>query len=185
MKEAIKSDVKERMEKAISSLKKELSSIRAGRANPSLLDKIVVEYYGANTPLNQLANITTPDPRTLIIQPWDKSVASEIEKAILKSELGLTPNNDGVVIRINIPSLTEERRKELVKLVKKTGEESKVAIRNIRRDGNDELKKIEKSGEISEDDSRRTQEEIQKLTDKYIDEIDKIVSHKEDEIMEV
>lgn len=185
MKEAIKSDVKERMEKAISSLKKELSSIRAGRANPSLLDKIVVEYYGANTPLNQLANITTPDPRTLIIQPWDKSVASEIEKAILKSELGLTPNNDGVVIRINIPSLTEERRKELVKLVKKTGEDSKVAIRNIRRDGNDELKKIEKSGEISEDDSRRTQEEIQKLTDKYIDEIDKIVSHKEDEIMEV
>lgn len=185
MKEAIKSDAKERMEKAISSLKKELSTIRAGRANPSLLDKIVVEYYGAQTPLNQLANITTPDPRTLIIQPWDKSVASEIEKAILKSELGLTPNNDGVVIRINIPSLTEERRKELVKLAKKTGEESKVAIRNIRRDGNDELKKIEKSGEISEDESRRTQDEIQKLTDKYIDEVDKVVSHKEDEIMEV
>lgn len=185
MKEAIKSDAKERMEKAIGSLKKELSTIRAGRANPSLLDKIVVEYYGAHTPLNQLANITTPDPRTLIIQPWDKSVASEIEKAILKSELGLTPNNDGVVIRINIPSLTEERRKELVKLVKKTGEESKVAIRNIRRDGNEELKKIEKSGEISEDESRRTQDEIQKLTDKYIDEVDKLVSHKEEEIMEV
>lgn len=185
MKEAIKSDAKERMEKAIGSLKKELSTIRAGRANPSLLDKIVVEYYGSNTPLNQLANITTPDPRTLIIQPWDKNVASEIEKAILKSELGLTPNNDGVVIRINIPSLTEERRKELVKLVKKTGEESKVAIRNIRRDGNEELKKIEKSGEISEDESRRTQDEIQKLTDKYIDEVDKLVSHKEEEIMEV
>lgn len=185
MKETIKNDAKERMEKAISSLKKELSTIRAGRANPSLLDKIVIEYYGAQTPLNQLANITTPDPRTLIIQPWDKSVAGEIEKAILKSELGLTPNNDGVVIRINIPSLTEERRKELVKLVKKTGEESKVAIRNIRRDGNDELKKIEKSGDISEDESRRTQDEIQKLTDKYIDEVDKVVGHKEEEIMEI
>jgi len=185
MKEAIKNDAKERMEKAIGSLKKELSTFRAGRANPSLLDKIVVEYYGAQTPLSQLANITTPDPRTLIIQPWDKNVASEIEKAILKSELGLTPNNDGVVIRINIPTLTEERRKELVKLVKKTGEESKVAIRNIRRDGNDDLKKIEKSGEISEDESRRTQDEIQKLTDKYIDEVDKVVSHKEAEIMEV
>lgn len=183
--EAIKSDTKERMEKAIVSLRKELAAIRAGRANPSLLDKIIVEYYGTQTPLNQLANITTPDPRTLIIQPWDKSGTSDIERAILKSELGITPNNDGVVIRINIPALTEERRKELVKLVKKTGEEGKVAIRNIRRDGNDDLKKFEKTGDVSEDESRWTQEEIQKITDRYIEEIDKLVTNKENEIMEV
>lgn len=185
MSQTVKMDSQDRMDKAISTLKKELASIRAGRANPSLLDKIHVEYYGAVTPLNQLANISTPDPRTLVIQPWDKSVMGDIEKAILKSDLGITPTNDGVVIRISIPTLTEERRKELVKIVKKTGEESKVAIRNVRRDANDQMKKMEKSGEVSEDDSRRTQEEIQKLTDKFIDLIDEIVNTKEKEIMEV
>ena len=183
--ETIKRDATERMEKAITSLKKELTSIRAGRANPAILDKIQVEYYGAVTPLSQLANINTPDPRTLMIQPWDKSVVNEIEKAIQKSDLGITPSNDGTTIRINIPPLTEERRKELVKLVKKIGEESKVAIRNVRRDANDEMKKLEKAGDISEDESRRTHDEVQKLTDKYIDEIDKVVANKERDILEV
>ncbi|GBF11635.1 ribosome recycling factor [Tepidibacillus infernus] len=185
MPQTIKKNAQERMEKAISTLKKELASVRAGRANVSLLDKVQVEYYGALTPLNQMANITTPDARTLVIQPWDKSIMGEIEKAILKSELGITPTNDGSVIRINIPPLTEERRKELVKVVKKMGEESKVAIRNIRRDANEELKKKEKNGEISEDQSHRTQEEIQKLTDKFIGDVDTVVNTKEKEIMEV
>lgn len=185
MSQTVKKDSQDRMDKAINTLKKELASIRAGRATPSLLDKIHLEYYGAVTPLNQLANISTPDSRTLVIQPWDKSVMGDIEKAILKSDLGITPTNDGVVIRISLPTLTEERRKELVKIVKKTGEESKVAIRNVRRDANDQMKKMEKSGDVSEDDSRRTQEEIQKLTDKFIDLIDEIVNTKEKEIMEV
>lgn len=185
MTQTVIKEAQEKMEKAISSLKKELAAIRAGRANPSLLDKIQVDYYGTQTPLNQLSNISTPDPRTLVIQPWDKSATGDIEKAILKSDLGITPTNDGTVIRINIPPLTEERRKELVKIVKKTGEESKVAIRNIRRDANDHMKKLEKSGDVSEDESRRTQEEIQKLTDKYIDTVDQTVNGKEKEILEV
>ncbi|MFV9509825.1 ribosome recycling factor [Tepidibacillus sp. LV47] len=185
MPQTIKKNSEEKMSKTIATLKKDLASVRAGRANPALLDKVLVEYYGAPTPIHQLANISTPDPRSLVIQPWDKSVLGEIEKAILKSDLGLTPTNDGVVIRITIPQLTEERRKELVKIVKKMGEESKVAIRNIRRDGNDELKKLEKNGDISEDELRRTQDEIQKLTDKYIAEVDSIIANKEKEIMEV
>ncbi|OEG00433.1 ribosome recycling factor [Vulcanibacillus modesticaldus] len=185
MTQSIIQNTKDRMEKAIASLKKELASIRAGRANPAILDRVQVDYYGTATPLNQMANISTLDARTLLIQPWDKTVLNEIEKAILKSDLGLTPANDGTVIRISIPPLTEERRKELVKLAKKTGEESKVAIRNIRRDANDELKKLEKAGDISEDEARRTQDEIQKTTDKYIDEVDKLVSTKEKEILEV
>lgn len=185
MTEMIKDDANDRMEKAISSLKKELATVRAGRANPSLLDKVMVEYYGALTPLNQLANVNTPDPRTLVIQPWDKTVLSEIERAIQKADLGVLPNNDGTIIRINIPQLTEERRKELVKLVKKIGEESKVAIRNIRRDANDEMKKLEKAKEISEDELRRTQDEIQKLTDKYVSDVDQLINKKEKEILEV
>ena len=185
MPQTIKKNSEEKMSKAISSLKKDLASVRAGRANPAILDKLHVDYYGTPTPISQMANISTPDSRTLMIQPWDKSVMGEIEKAILKSDLGLTPTNDGVVIRITIPQLTEERRKELVKVVKKMGEESKVAIRNIRRDGNDDLKKLEKNGDISEDDLRRTQDEIQKITDKYITEVDTVISSKEKEIMEV
>jgi ribosome recycling factor len=184
MPQSVLQNAKDRMEKAIASLKKELASLRAGRATPALLDRIQADYYGSPTPINQMANISTPDPRTLLIQPWDKSSIGEIEKAIMKSDLGLTPANDGSVIRIVIPQLTEERRSELVKLTKKYGEEAKVAVRNIRRDANDEIKKLEK-GTISEDESRRHQDEIQKMTDKYIAEIDKVLAAKEKEIMDI
>lgn len=178
-------NAKERMEKAVKQLKNELASVRAGRANPSLLDKVIVDYYGAPTPVNQLANISVPDPRQLVIQPWDKGALGEIEKAILKSELGLSPNNDGDIIRIAIPALTEERRQELVKMVKKYGEEAKVAIRNVRRDANDSIKKLEKDGTISEDESRRHQETVQKNTNDQIANVDKIVEEKEKDILEV
>ncbi len=175
----------ERMDKAITSLKRELSSLRAGRANPALLDRIQVDYYGSPMPINQLANITVPDARLLLIQPWDKSSLAAIERALQKSDLGLSPSNDGNVIRIAIPALTEERRADLVKLTKKAGEESKVAIRNIRRDANDDIKKLEKNGEITEDDVRSYQNDVQKLTDKYIADIEKVLADKEKEIMEV
>ncbi|AEI44307.1 ribosome recycling factor [Paenibacillus mucilaginosus] len=184
MPQSIKKNAEDRMEKAIGALKKELASLRAGRATPALLDRIQVEYYGAMTPVNQLANINTPDSRTLMIQPWDKGSVAAIEKAIMKSDLGLTPSNDGSSIRIVIPALTEERRADLVKMTKKAGEEAKVAIRNIRRDANDDIKKLEKNG-ISEDESRGHQEEIQKMTDKHIAEVDKVLAAKEKEIMEV
>jgi ribosome recycling factor len=181
----VKSQAQDKMEKAIQVLKKDLLTLRAGRANPAILDKVTVEYYGSEMPINQTANISAPDPRTLVIQPWDKSVLSEIERAIMKAELGLTPTNDGNVIRITIPALTEERRTELVKVARKMGEEAKIAIRNVRRDANDELKKMEKNGEIPEDTSRRGQEEIQKLTDRFIKEVDQVVGDKEKEIMEI
>ncbi|MVO99125.1 ribosome recycling factor [Paenibacillus lutrae] len=184
MPQSIKKNAEERMGKAIDALKRDFATLRAGRATPALLDKIQVEYYGAMTPVNQLANISTPDTRTLIIQPWDKSSMSAIEKAIMKSELGLTPANDGTIIRLVIPALTEERRAELVKLTRKYGEEAKVAIRNIRRDANDDIKKEEKNG-ISEDESRRHQDDIQKFTDKYTAEVEKVLAVKEKEIMEV
>lgn len=184
MAESIIKDAQDRMDKAIDALKRELSSIRAGRANPALLDRIQVDYYGTPTPLNQVGTISTPDPRTLVIQPWDKSVLGDIEKAIQKSDLGLSPNNDGNIIRLNIPMLTEERRTDLVKQTKKSGEDAKVAIRNIRRDANDEIKRKEKD-EISEDESRRFQEQVQKITDQYIVEVDKVLANKEKEIMEV
>lgn len=185
MPNSVKNDAKDRMEKTLAALKRELASLRAGRATPSLLDKVQVEYYGALTPINQLANISAPEPRLLVIQPWDKSSLANIEKAIQKSELGITPNNDGDVIRINIPALTEERRAELVKVVKKSGEEAKVSIRNIRRDANDEFKKMEKSGDISEDEGRRHQDDIQKMTDQYVKQIDEAVASKEKDIMSV
>ena len=184
MPQTVKKNAEERMEKAILSLKRDLATLRAGRASSSLLDRISVEYYGAQTPVNQLANITTPDSRTLMIQPWDKTSLGDIEKAIMKSDLGLTPANDGNQIRLSIPALTEERRTDLVKMTKKFGEEAKVAIRNIRRDANDDIKKLEKT-DISEDESRRHQEDIQKATDKYIAEVDKVLVSKEKEIMEV
>jgi ribosome recycling factor len=184
MPQSVKKNAEERMEKAIQALQRDLASLRAGRANPSLLDRVQVEYYGAMTPVNQLANVSTPDPRTLMIQPWDKSSLAAIEKAIMKSDLGLTPSNDGSQIRLSIPALTEERRADLVKLTKRSGEEAKVAIRNIRRDANDDIKKLEKT-EISEDESRRHQEDVQKLTDKFIAEVDKTLTAKEKEIMEV
>lgn len=173
------------MEKTLQALRRELASLRAGRAAPSLLDKIEVEYYGTMTPLNQLSNISAPEPRLLVIQPWDKSAISAIEKALQKSELGITPTNDGDVIRISIPPLTEERRAELVRVVKKAGEEAKVSIRNIRRDANDEYKKMEKLGDLSEDEARRYQEEIQKLTDDFVKQIDEAVTSKEKDIMTV
>ncbi|MEC0373053.1 ribosome recycling factor [Paenibacillus chibensis] len=184
MPQTVKKHAEERMEKAIGALKRDLATLRAGRATPALLDRIQVEYYGAMTPLNQLANINTPDTRTLMIQPWDKSSLSDIERAIMKSDLGLTPANDGNTIRLVIPPLTEERRTELVKMTKKFGEEAKVAIRNIRRDANDDIKKMEKT-DISEDESRRHQDDIQKTTDKFIAEVDKVLVAKEKEIMEV
>lgn len=176
---------KDKMSKAIQALSRELATIRAGRANASLLDKVVVDYYGAPTPVNQLASISVPEARLLVIQPYDKSVVGEVEKAILKSDLGLTPTSDGSVIRITIPPLTEERRKELVKLVRKEAEEAKVAVRNVRRDANEDLKKLEKNGEITEDDLRGYTEDVQKITDEHVKKIDDMVKKKEKEIMEV
>lgn len=178
-------EAKTKMEKAIDSLRRELATIRAGRANPSLLDKVFVDYYGAQTPINQLAGINVPEARLLVIQPYDKTVLGNIEKAIQKADLGLTPTNDGNVIRIAIPALTEERRNELVKIIKKMAEEGKVAVRNIRRDANDDLKKMEKNGDITEDDLRRLTEDVQKETDSHISKIDSIIENKEKEIMEV
>ncbi len=185
MAKQVLANTKEKMEKAVSSLSRELASVRAGRASSNLLDKISVDYYGAPTPVNQLASISVPEARLLVIQPYDKTILGDIEKAILKSDLGLTPSNDGSLIRLSIPALTEERRKELVKLVKKYAEEAKVAIRNIRRDGNDDLKKLEKNGEITEDELRGNTEDVQKLTDGYIVKVDQVAKDKEKEIMEV
>ncbi|OIK15311.1 ribosome recycling factor [Bacillus sp. MUM 13] len=176
---------KSRMEKAISSYSRELASIRAGRASASLLDKISVDYYGAPTPINQVAGVSVPEARLLVIQPYDKTILGDIEKAILKSDLGLNPSNDGSIIRIAIPALTEERRKELVKVVRKESEEAKIAIRNIRRDSNDDLKKLEKNGEITEDDLRGYSDDIQKMTDSHISKIEDITKDKEKEILEV
>ncbi len=174
-----------KMKKCTEVLKKEFGSVRAGRAMPSLLDKITVDYYHTPTPLNQLATVTAPEARLLVIQPWDKNIAAEIEKAILKSDLGLTPNSDGNVIRLAIPQLTEERRKELVKVIRKKAEESKVAVRNVRREANDLLKTEEKGGRISEDELRIYQEEINDITKSNIEDIDKVLSTKEKEVMEV
>ncbi|MGM0873697.1 MAG: ribosome recycling factor [Bacillota bacterium] len=185
MAKQVLANTKDKMEKAVSSLSRELASVRAGRASANLLDKISVEYYGAPTPVNQLASISVPEARLLVIQPYDKTVLGDIEKAILKSDLGLTPSNDGSLIRLSIPALTEERRKELVKLVKKYAEEAKVAVRNIRRDGNDDLKKLEKNGDITEDELRGNTENVQKLTDEYIVKVDNVAKDKEKEIMEV
>lgn len=179
------SDAEGKMKKAIEVLRQDYASLRAGRATPALLDKISVDYYGTPTPINQLANISVPEPRSLVIQPWDKSVMPAVEKAIQKSDLGLTPNNDGTVIRLTIPQLTQERRTEMVKVVKKKAEDARVAIRNIRRDANDHLKDLEKKHEISEDDFKRGQDEVQKLTDKSIKDVDQVLEHKEQEVMEV
>ncbi|MBI4823937.1 MAG: ribosome recycling factor [Nitrospirae bacterium] len=174
-----------RMQGVADSLKKEFGSIRTGRASLALLEGITVDYYGTATPLNQVSGLSVPDSRQITIQPWEQKIIPDIEKSILKSDLGLTPINDGKVIRINIPLLTEERRKQLVKVVRKKAEEAKVAIRNIRRDSNEELKRAEKEKHISEDETKKSIEEIQKLTDLYIKKIDEIVAHKEKEIMEV
>jgi len=178
-------DSETKMKKVVEVLLKDLAGLRAGRATPALLDRISLDYYGTPTPLNQLANISVPEPRLLVIQPWDRKSINDIEKAILKSDLGLTPANDGTVIRLPIPHLTTERRNDLVKTVRKKAEEEKVAVRNIRRDANEACKKAEKDGQLSEDDNKKAQAEIQKLTDKYVKEIDQVVANKEKEIMEV
>lgn len=175
----------ERMEKAIDALKHEYASLRAGRATPSLLDKVMVDYYGAPTPVSQVAKVTVPEARMIVIQPWEKSILHDIEVAIMKSDLGLSPNSDGTVIRLAIPALTQERRQEIVKTVGKKAEEAKVALRNLRRDGNDAIKKLEKSKEITEDDSKRGQESMQKLIDKYVQLVDQTKDAKEKEVMEV
>ena len=175
----------EKMNKSYDALLNEYTSIRAGRANPHVLDKIKVDYYGAPTPLQQVGNISVPEARMIVIQPWEKSLLKAIEKAILTSDLGINPTNDGTCIRLVFPELTEERRKELAKDVKKKGEGAKVAIRNIRRDANDTFKKMEKGGEISEDDQKSAEEKIQKLTDKMIEKVDKAVEVKTKEIMTV
>jgi len=185
MEKALKAKVTERMEGAIDALKKEFGSVRTGRASLSLLDGIMVDYYGTLTPLQQLASLSVPESRQIAIQPWEQRIIPEIEKAIMKSDLGLTPSNDGKFIRIGIPALTEERRKQLVKVVRKRAEEAKIAIRNIRRDTNEELKKLEKEKHLSEDDAKTSHDEIQKLTDSYIAKVDEVLKHKENEIMEV
>lgn len=175
----------EKMNKTIEVLLDNLKGIRAGRANPSLLDKVVVDYYGSPTPLMQLANISVPEPRLLLVQPFDPSVVADIEKAISQSELGINPSNDGKVIRLAVPQLTEERRKELTKQVKKMGEDAKVALRNERRHANDELKKLEKNGELTQDDLKASLEEVQEIINSHTEEIDKIIDKKEKEILEV
>ena len=185
MEKELKRKAAEKMDSAIEMLKKEFSAIRTGRASLVLLDGIKVDYYGTPTPLQQLASLSIPESRQIAIQPWEQKIISEIEKAIMKSDLGLTPSNDGKVIRINIPALTEERRKQLVKVTKKNAEDSRIVIRNIRRDINEEIKKLEKEKHLSEDNTKKSLDEIQKLTDTYIKKIDDILMHKEKEIMEV
>ncbi len=179
------SRIEEKMDKTLSVLQENFSEVRAGRANPAILNKVRVDYYGVPTPINQVAGISVPEARLIVIQPWDMSILKEIEKAILASDIGITPNNDGKVIRLSFPELNEERRKELVKEIKKTAEESKVSIRSLRREGLDEAKKAEKDGEITEDDLKNAENEIQKLTDKKIEQIDAILANKEKEIMSI
>lgn len=181
----IHSNHEDKMKKVLDALRRELSTLRAGRATPALLDKITVDYYGTPTPINQVANISVPEPRMITIQAWEKNMIAHIEKAILKSDLGLTPNSDGVVIRLNIPQLTQDRRVELVKVVHKKSEDSRVAVRNLRREANESVKKLEKDKSISEDEAKKAQDDVQKLTDKYIKEVDAIMSAKEKEILEV
>lgn len=184
-KDAILIDTEDRMEKATIALEKEFTKLRTGRASSSLIDDIKVDYYGTLTPISQLASISIPDSTSLTIQPWDKGAFSHIEKAILKSELGLTPVNDGKVIRISLPPLTEDRRKSLVKVAHKYEEETKIAIRNIRRDANDQLKKLEKSKLLSEDELKKATDDVQKMTDKYTNKVEAYCEHKEKEIMEL
>lgn len=178
-------NIKEKMDKSINVYNEKLSEVRAGRANPAILNKVKIDYYGTPTPISQVAGISVPEARLIVIQPWDVSVLKEIEKAILASDIGINPNNDGKVIRLAFPELTEERRKELVKDIKKMAEEAKIVIRTIRRDGIEEAKKEQKDGNITEDELKQAENEIQKLTDKSVEEIDKILSNKEKEVMSV
>lgn len=181
----IQADTKQKMDKTIEALRNEFSKLRTGRASVGILDGVKVDAYGSVMPLNQMANLGVSDSRTIVITPWDKSTIQEIERAVHKAELGLTPINDGKVVRISIPPLTEERRKDLVKVAKRVAEEQRVSIRNTRRDANEAVKKIQKDGKISEDDLKKWETEIQKLTDQYVAQIDSILANKEKEIMEV
>lgn len=183
--EEVYSEAEDKMKKTIEALRRELSSIRTGRASPAILDRVMVDYYGTPTPVSQVANISVPESRMLVISPWDKNTLPTIERAILKSDIGIPPSSDGTVIRLQIPQLTEERRKDLVKSVSKKAEDDKVAIRNIRREANEHLKKLKKDSKISEDDEKRGEEKMQKLTDKFIAEVDQIAKAKDAEIMEV
>ena len=178
-------DTSKRMDKSIKVLRDDLAGIRAGRANPKLLERVLVDYYGTMTPVNQLANISVPEPRLLVISPWDVNTLPEIEKAIQKADLGINPANDGKVIRLVFPELTEERRKELGKLIRKMGEESKIAIRSIRRDTNDKFRQLEKDSELTEDELNTAEKKVQELTDNYTDKIDEYIQEKEKEIMEL
>lgn len=177
--------LEEKMDKTVSVLKKDLSTMKAGKANPTMLDRIAVEYYGSETPINQLAGISSPEPRVLLIQPWDKASLKSIEKAILQSDLGINPSNDGSVIRLIVPELTEETRKQIVKKVKKAGEDAKIAIRSIRRDSNDKIKNLKKDNQIPEDEALSAEEKVQKITDKYIKIIDEVINDKEKEVMSI
>ena len=179
------SETRSKMSRSVEALSRELSGIRTGRASPALVEHLEVEYYGAHTPLNQISSVSVPEPRTLMIQPWDKQALTAIEKCILKSDLNLVPNNDGTVIRINLPNLTEERRKDLVKVVGKKTEEGHVSVRNIRRESMETLRKMEKAKELSQDDARRAQEELQSITDGFIKQMDAARHTKEEEVMEV
>jgi len=181
----IMTDVKDRMQKSIAALQRDFTGIRTGRANPAMFDGITVDVYGSGMPINQVATISVPEPRLVVIQPWDAGNLGEIEKAILKSDLSLNPSNDGNLIRIQIPDLTEERRQEYVKLAKQKAEECRVAIRNVRRDGNDMIKSLEKDKDISEDESKTSQADIQKFTDQYVDEVQKLTDNKEKEILSI
>ncbi|UOQ43026.1 ribosome recycling factor [Halobacillus salinarum] len=185
MSEAVINEAKQQMEQAVQAFSRQLATVRAGRANPSILDNVYVDYYGAATPLKQLAQVSAPEPRLLVITPYDKSAIAEVEKAIQKADLGLSPSSDGNIVRINIPALTEERRKDLAKVVGKYTEEAKVQIRNIRRDANDRLKKLEKDGDLTEDDLRSYQDDVQKVTDDHVKKVDQYAKTKEEEIMEV
>ena len=178
-------DTEDRMEKAMAALERDFQKLRTGRATTALVDGIKADYYGTSTPISQMASVAVPDSRTITIQPWDKGGIAVVEKAILKSDLGLTPVNDGKIIRISIPPLTEERRKELVKVSRKYGEEAKVAVRNVRRDANDSLKKLEKDKTITEDEQKKAEADVQKLTDKFVGEVDKKCAAKEKEIMDI
>jgi ribosome recycling factor len=183
--EKVLGETGERMDKSLSAFKRELAGIRTGRATTTLLDSVKVEAYGQTMPLNQVASVSVPESRLILVQPWDRTIVSDVERALHKSDLGLVPNTDGNVIRLVIPPLTEERRHDLVKIVRKQAEEARVSVRNIRRDANDDLKKAQKDGTISEDDSHKAMDEVQELTDKYVEHIDKALKAKEDEIMEV
>ncbi|MCB0262259.1 MAG: ribosome recycling factor [Calditrichaeota bacterium] len=181
--DSILKDAEERMSKSLEHLQHELATVRTGRATPSLLDSVKVEYYGSLMPINQVATVSAPEPRLIVVQPWEKRLIPDIEKAILGSDLGLNPGNDGNVIRLPIPELSEERRQSLLKLVKKFCEDCRVAVRNVRRDANEHIKKLEKSHEISEDNSHDGQDQIQKLTDKYIQDVDDLLAQKEKEVL--